>query len=112
MKTFFELLENLSSTRSRSKQIQTDGSDCQGSGKAPKRGTTRHLLSIHADKIAEIENAKQEAAEAAQKLAEKKAKEEKREKEKKAKELERKKERTRKEKLMMRKHKMQQKKKK
>jgi hypothetical protein len=105
MKTFFELLENLSAVRARSQSLQQDCSDCQGSNKTPPKGSTRHLLSIHADKVAEIENEKQEAAQVAQKVAEKKAKEEKREAEKKAKELERKKERTRKEKLMMRKNK-------
>lgn len=105
MKTFFQLLENLSAVRARSQSLQQDCSDCQGSTQTPPRGSTRHLLSIHAGKVAEIENAKQEAAEEAAKLAEKKAKEEKREAEKKAKELERKKERIRKEKLMMRKHK-------
>jgi len=105
MKTFFQLLENLSAVRARSQSLQQDCSDCQGSNKTPPKGSTRHLLSIHADKVAEIEGAKQEAAEQAAKLAEKKAKEEKREAEKKAKELERKKERIRKEKLMMRKHK-------
>ena len=105
MKTFFELLENLSAVRARSQSLQQNCSDCQGSNKTPPKGSTRHLLSIHADKVAEIEGAKQEAAEQAAKLAEKKAKEEKREAEKKAKELERKKERIRKEKLMMRKKK-------
>jgi len=105
MKTFFELLENLSAVRARSQSLQQDCSDCQGSNKTPPKGSTRHLLSIHADKVAEIEVGKQEAAEQAEKVAEKKAKEEKREAEKKAKELERKKERIRKEKLMMRKHK-------
>ena len=105
MKTFFELLETRSAIRARRQSLQQDCSDCQGANKTPPKGSTRHLLSIHADKVAEIEGAKQEAAEEAAKLAEKKAKEEKREAEKKAKELERKKERIRKEKLMMRKNK-------